>query len=141
MSKTFSGVKKRTNIGKFLFISLAVLILDQASKFIARRYFAYSTNTGAAFSIFQGSADLISWISILMVGVILYFYDEASKNKFSFVGAALMLGGILGNLVDRITLGHVVDFIDLRFWPSFNLADSAAVIGAVLIAVYLIKKE
>ena len=78
---------------------------------------------------------------LLIIGIIIYYYDKIPKNKYAEISAALILGGAVGNLIDRVLRGHVIDFIDLRIWPSFNIADTAISIGAIGLILYLIKKK
>jgi len=103
-------------------------------------HMTYILNTGAAFGIFKGMNLLLIWISIIIIGAILYNYDKIPKDTVPQIGFALIIGGAIGNLIDRIFLGHVIDFIDFRIWPAFNIADSAISIGAVLLIIYYWKK-
>jgi len=124
-----------------IFIALAVLAVDQLTKLMIRlfvetriditRFLAitYAKNTGAGFSILTGNNILLAILSIVIIGVIIYYFPRFSGREQIF--AAIIIGGASGNVVDRILLGHVVDFIYLSFWPTFNIADSAIVIGAI----------
>jgi len=138
----------------FLLIALTVVILDQISKMIVQAlmskgqsiavlkgvfHITYTTNTGAAFSILQGYSGLLVWISVMAIGAIIYFYDRLDKKEFILV--AFVLGGIIGNLIDRISYGHVIDFIDFRIWPVFNIADSAVTVGVILLVYYWLRKK
>jgi signal peptidase II len=99
----------------------------------------YVRNTGAAFSLFPGYSFYLLLISLLAVGVIIYFHRHIShKDYFLQVALAFILGGSLGNLVDRFSRGYVVDYIDFGFWPVFNLADIMINVGVVLLAYRLI---
>jgi signal peptidase II len=96
-------------------------------------------NTGAAFGIFPGASWLFTAISVLVVVAILVFYRQfAIHHVLVRLSLGLQLGGALGNLVDRLTRGYVVDFIDFHFWPVFNVADSSLFIGVVILAFYLL---
>jgi signal peptidase II len=97
----------------------------------------YTSNTGAAFGFFRAGSIFFAVIAALVsVGIIAY-YRRASDSPLSVRTAlGLILGGAIGNLIDRVRLGYVVDFIDLRFWPVFNLADSAIVLGVSLLFVH-----
>lgn len=98
-------------------------------------------NAGAAFS-FLGDASgwqrwFLSGVAFIACAVIIYLLYKHAENKLFCLALSLVLGGALGNLYDRITLGHVVDFLDFYIgdyhWPAFNVADSAICIGAALL--------
>ena len=125
---------------KFILIAFLIVVLDQLTKFIVVNNFDYIQNTGAGFGLFQGNVHILIWISVIVIGLIFYFFDTIPDIKYVFYSVAFILGGTLGNLIDRIRLGYVIDFIDLGFWPAFNLADSAITIGVVGLIYYLIKK-
>jgi len=86
-------------------------------------------NTGAGFGLLQGSTPLLIWLSIIVLGVILYFYERFSRNRSYLICFGLIAGGIIGNLIDRYAYGFVLDFIDVRIWPVFNIADASMTIG------------
>lgn len=89
-------------------------------------------NTGAAFGVLRGLGGvlaLVALVGVVVFAAILLRHPPA----WAGVGAALVCGGALGNLSDRIFRGSVVDFVDFRFWPAFNVADSAITIGAVVL--------
>ena len=87
---------------------------------------------GAAFGLFKGQQLLFILVSLFVI--ILIFYH---MKKYESYALGLILGGTIGNLIDRIFLGYVVDFINLKFWPVFNLADTATTIGLIwLIWIY-----
>jgi signal peptidase II len=138
-------------------IAAAVLALDQLTKWLVLRYLPYYqpwnpidflrpivtlihiTNTGAAFGIFQGANTLFSIISMIVIAAIVLYYRRVPADQtLVLVSIGLQLGGATGNLVDRLFRGHVIDFIDFHFWPVFNVADSAIVIGVVILAYYLL---
>ncbi|MDD2469359.1 MAG: signal peptidase II [Bacilli bacterium] len=107
-------------------------------------YFTYVENTGAAWGIFAGARWLLVTISILAIyAIIKYFLLDETITKIEFVGYILLLGGIIGNLIDRVLYGYVIDYIDIRIgsyhYPVFNLADMVVVIGAGLIIIHLIR--
>ena len=101
-------------------------------------------NTGAAFGLFTNLTFLLTLIAIVGLIVILFFYRYLSPYSIlGTVALGLVFGGALGNLVDRISLGYVTDFIRFRFWddvywPVFNIADSAITIGIIVLALFLI---
>jgi signal peptidase II len=101
--------------------------------------FRYTTNPGGAFGLFGGIPWLFVTISLVVVGAIVLASRHLPTTS-SAVGLGLVLGGAIGNLIDRAIRGpgfsgEVVDFIDLQVWPIFNLADSAIVIGAGILLV------
>ncbi len=136
-----------------LFVTAAaVFALDRVTKVWAARALAdrpidlipgaltlrYTTNSGGAFSLGQRTPWLFAGATLIVSGLIVLTAFR-SRNARSALGLGLVLGGALGNLADRALRGpglsgHVVDFIDLHWWPVFNVADSAIVIGAVLLA-------
>ena len=135
---------------------LAVFILDQLSKFFVLRQLSYSeslpvlppffhltlvANTGVAFGLFRGNSDLFVVVGI---AILFWIYRFLRKNRVTDrwvrVGLGLVAGGALGNLVDRIRFGHVVDFLDFRVWPVFNIADSCIFIGTVLFIITCFRK-
>lgn len=101
-------------------------------------HLTYVQNTGAAFSLLKGRVFFFVVVSFAVIAVIVYYLIRLPKEKklFKFT-LALVLGGAFGNLVDRLRFGYVVDFIDFRIWPVFNVADSSVVIG-VLLLLYLV---
>ncbi len=136
--------------------ALAVFILDQVTKYLALLYVApagrggikvlglplyltYVTNTGAAFGILRDQGLLLTFVAVLVIALTVYMERRGTPGGLWLRTAlGLQLGGALGNLVDRLRLGYVVDFIDLRWWPVFNLADSAIVIGVVAVVALML---
>ncbi len=100
----------------------------------------YWRNTGVAFGLFQNNSNLFQWVALLItLGAIYAYVRHLPNNKLLVqVSMGLILGGALGNVIDRIRLGYVVDFIQVGWWPIFNLADSAITVGATLLGVYLL---
>ena len=102
----------------------------------------YVKNTGAAWSILSSNTWIVTAISILIIiGIIFYIYKYASKNKLEVIALSMILGGAMGNLIDRIMNGYVVDFLDFNLfgwnYPIFNLADTFIVIGVILYIIYV----
>ena len=136
-------------------ISFFVILLDQLTKYLTSRYMqlnqsiplinkilhlTYIQNTGAGFGILKGWNTLLIFISLIVIGIILFNLDKIIKEKSIYLPIALVLGGAVGNLIDRAFFGYVIDFIDFRIWPAFNVADSAITIGAIWLIFYLWKK-
>ena len=112
---------------------------------------SYATNRGVAFSLFADSQFDIRWILsavslIAALFVLSYFRRVPPDKPLLNVSLALLMAGIVGNMIDRVRLGEVVDFIELHWrdlysWPTFNIADSAICIGAVLLALEMLREE
>ncbi|PTS85336.1 signal peptidase II [Pseudomonas sp. HMWF032] len=150
----------------WLWLSLLVFVVDQASKFwfdnnlsmyqqivIIPDYFSWTLayNTGAAFSFLADAAGWQRWffaaIAVVVSGVLVVWLKRLKSDEtWLAVALALVLGGALGNLVDRVVFGHVVDFILLHwhqqwYFPAFNVADMAITGGAILLALDMFKSE
>jgi signal peptidase II len=137
-----------------LVIALAVIGLDQLTKYLIRANMelgesipntgiirlTYVTNTGGAFGIFANQTFLLALAAIIGIAVFLvYLRYIPLKSRLLKIGLGLDLGGAIGNLIDRLRLERkVTDFIDIGPWPVFNVADSAIVVGTILIAYYLL---
>ena len=101
-------------------------------------------NTGSAFGLFQDQSFALSILALVCVAALL-LYNFVYYRRFPFsnnwlgtVALGLVLGGVIGNLTDRLLFGAVTDFIDIGIWPSFNVADSAAVVGVILFVYTLL---
>ena len=152
--------------GVFLILSALVLTLDQAAKAWATQSLqpigsldiipslfrlSYARNRGVAFSLFADSPFNMQWllagISLAAaVAVAVYLSRTGASHSRLNLALALLLAGITGNLIDRIRLGEVVDFLDFHLadrvtWPTFNVADAAICIGAAILAVDLLRDE
>ncbi|MEM1243689.1 MAG: signal peptidase II [Pseudomonadota bacterium] len=144
----------------WLFISLFIIIADQITKIIALAHLSYATpvavmpfvnltlafNKGAAFSMLGQAGGWQLWffscVAIAVsVGLGIYLYHLPKKGWLTKLAIALIIGGALGNVVDRVLRGYVIDFIDVYVkqwhWPVFNVADSAITIGAILFIITL----
>lgn len=142
-------------MGRFWLTVLGTLLLDQISKLLVVQLLArkvtivpgflvlrYVGNPGAAFGFFANYTLFLAVLITLTLGLAtLAGYNKLKAAAVHWQwGAGLLFGGALGNLIDRLRFGHVVDFIDLGFWPVFNIADTAIVLGAVFIALGLLKE-
>lgn len=139
---------------RYLWISVLVIVADQATKWIANTQLEYhqpvpvlpyfewflSYNTGAAFSFLAGAGGWQRWFFMalaIVISIVLLFWIRGLKahEKLTAVSLCLILGGAIGNVIDRILLGHVIDFIQVWLgsypWPAFNIADSAIFVGAM----------
>lgn len=138
-------------------IALLIVFLDQLTKILIKKNFqlsesipiiknifhlTYVTNTGSAFGLFKGYNIFFGFFSIIVIVVIFYYIRKKIKENETLLQFAvgLLLGGTLGNFIDRIIYGHVIDFIDFRIWPVFNIADSAVTISVGLLIILLWKR-
>lgn len=144
-----------TNV--YFFISaVCILILDQVTKYIIIEklpinssievidgffYITHVKNSGAAFGLFQDSTRTLTIISIVAIVLIIILKIMLKLNyAFYNVSLGLILGGALGNLIDRYFVGEVTDFINFTFWPVFNIADSFIIIGFCLIIILIFRE-
>jgi len=150
----------------FFLTAVLVILLDQVTKFYVVSHFqlheslpvidgffnlTYIRNPGAAFGFLAGASPVFrglffTAVTLIAVSLILYYLVKNLVSNLSLViPLALILAGALGNLVDRIRFGEVVDFLDVYIagyhWPAFNVADSAISIGAVFLIVEMIKRR
>lgn len=102
--------------------------------------FTYVQNTGALWSFATGMNGAFIWLSIIAFGLLLYFYDQFTTISAK-IALALVFAGLWGNLLDRLTQGFVVDFIDLGWWPVFNIADSAIVVAVCVLLLEQLRKK
>ncbi len=134
---------------EFVIASGFVVILDQIMKALVGSVnwdFGFLKihlikNTGAGFGILQGRTGWLAVISLIVAVLMIYFYKEVGESKLEQVSYAMFFGGVVGNLIDRVLRGFVIDFIDLGWWPVFNVADIAIVIGAIGLVIYSFKKK
>ncbi len=158
MPKVNSLRGKWQNAAFFLTV-LLVVAADQLSKVGIRSNLAvgeslfekgpfrltHIQNTGAAFGLFQDQSFLLMIVAVIGVVVILAFtllihrHFPFLNNRRSKLALGLILGGTIGNLIDRLHLGYVTDFIDIGIWPVFNVADSAVTVGVMLFAYSLLR--
>ena len=109
-------------------------------------YLTYINNDGAAFSILVGKRILLILVAILVIIMLIHYIKKNNiQNKLEIVSLALIIGGSLGNLIDRVVRGYVIDFLDFKIFnynfPIFNLADTFIVIGVFLLLLKEIRKE
>jgi signal peptidase II len=102
-------------------------------------HFEHVTNTGAAFSILQNQGVFLIVTSLIGLGaIVLYFAYPPFHHPLLRVAFGMQLGGAIGNLLDRMRLGSVTDFIKFRYYPTFNVADSCIVVGVLILAWFLL---
>jgi signal peptidase II len=132
----------------------AAVVADQATKHIVATQLAlddsvhvlgpfsihHVQNSGIAFGLFAGATSLVTALTALAIGWMLVFFARSgSRHPILPVALGLLIGGSASNLVDRIRLGHVTDFLDFRYWPAFNLADTFICVGvAILFATVML---
>ena len=122
-------------VKRVFLIAFFIVLIDQLSKFIIKNYFNFTKNYGAAFGLLQGYRWLFILIALVVIALCVYY---AKKNLISI---AFILGGTIGNLIDRISYSYIIDFIDLKIWPSFNVADFFSTLGVILLIIYFMKKK
>lgn len=138
-----------------IILSIIFLIIDQITKIlvvnslvpgenieIIKNIFSiiYTNNTGAAFSILLGKRIFLIVVAILIIGILLYYIKKNKVDgKLNIIAFSLIIGGSLGNLIDRIVRGYVVDFISIKLgsynFPIFNIADTLIVVGVFLLLI------
>jgi signal peptidase II len=142
----------------YLLISIGVIILDQFSKYLALEYLTkvetipliesvfhltFRQNTGAAFSILRNNLNfliILTGVVILVMGYLFYRMIKDKQHMMMLVGLSFMFGGAIGNFIDRVRLGYVVDYFDFRLinFAVFNVGDSFIVVGSILMGIYLV---
>lgn len=136
--------------------AIAIIILDQLSKFLVKINFSlnesvpvigdifhltYIHNFGAGFGILQNQRSLLVIISIAVAAFIFYYAKKVKEEeRLLQLLLGFVLGGTIGNLIDRIFFGYVADFFDFMIWPIFNIADSFVTIGIIGLVVYFWRK-
>ncbi|MBI4981586.1 MAG: signal peptidase II [Candidatus Omnitrophica bacterium] len=139
-----------------VFIVIAILFLDQVSKFLVTKnlflgqsivvikgifHLSLVHNRGAAFGLLKNQVPLFVVTSIIAVFLIFLELKKRKQVLIYEVSLALVLAGALGNLIDRAIYGYVIDFLDFRIWPVFNIADSSISIGAVLLGLSILRQK
>lgn len=140
-------------------LSIIFVLLDQASKYSVINYLnkdievinnffylIYTKNNGAAFSILTGKRLFLIIITLLIIGSLIYYIIKNEiSSKIEILAFSLIIGGSLGNLIDRVVRGYVVDFISVKIFgyhfPIFNIADSLICIGVFILLIIQFRKE
>jgi signal peptidase II len=134
-------------------VAIVVVVADQVAKAIVRAdivrgevvevlgplKFTHTHNDGIAFGLAGGGGILVIGLSLVALVALGVFIASAPGRTGTWLAGGLILGGAVGNLIDRVRIGHVTDFILLPHWPAFNLADCAITVGVVLLAWTLIR--
>jgi signal peptidase II len=147
-----------------LIVAALVVALDQGSKYLVTQslpvggvwspfpgptpffQIVYTYNTGATFGLFKDLGPVFIFIALMIVGVLMLYARRLRPDQWLMcVALGLMLGGAIGNLIDRIRLGHVIDFIDVgvgtRRWYTSNLSDVSLVLGVILLGIAMLLEE
>lgn len=140
----------------WLWIAAVVLLLDRITKFYAKKYLAFQLpiavfpgfnltlayNKGAAFSLLNSASGWQTWMFgglavVVTIGIFVWLSRLSSEQRWLAIALTFVMGGALGNVIDRMAYGHVIDFLDVYaygwHWPTFNVADSAICVGAVML--------
>jgi len=139
----------------FFFIIIFITIVDQIIKFfieanlfnrsveIIDNIFSltYLQNYGAAWGIFSDNNWLLEIITPILIICILFYFYKNKSDKFAVMTGSFIVGGAIGNYIDRLVRGYVVDYIDFKIWPVFNFADICIVLGCILFCINLFIKE
>lgn len=141
----------RNNYSFFGLIAV-VIVLDQCAKYLIQSYvqqeivliprilsLTHLMNTGASFGIFRGMNAFLTVLGLLVIAFLFYYLSKHPSERH--VPFALVIGGAISNVFDRIARGFVIDFIQIPFWPSFNIADSAITIGVIAIIMYSLQTK
>ena len=156
-------LKKQVRDYIFLFtIAITIVLLDQITKTIVRQnlefsqmvipfgfdwlypyfYIVHWYNTGAAFGMFQDFSIVFTVLAIIVSVLIIYYFPKISKEDWHLrLALGMQLGGAIGNLIDRVTIGHVTDFIAVGSFPVFNIADASISLGVAVLILGMWLKE
>jgi signal peptidase II len=163
MVKVSRAIMLKPSFNNWLLLAAVIIVLDQITKLIVDNTMFYGQvipvmpsfnivlayNKGAAFSLLANAGGwqrlFFSTIAVVASVGIIWVLRKHHQNRLMSLSLSLILGGALGNLIDRIAYGHVVDFIQVfystYYWPAFNIADSAITVGAVLMVLDSMKKQ
>ena len=140
----------RTTVALAGLTAIAVLVVDQAAKVAVRAslqpgeerevlgsvvQLTYVRNTGVAFGQLSGSGALVALLVAAAVGLLLWYFLTHLETPWIWLPAGMVVGGALGNVIDRVGQGAVTDYVKLPGWPSFNVADVAITVGVVLMVL------
>ncbi|MDA0180780.1 signal peptidase II [Solirubrobacter phytolaccae] len=141
-------------VARAALVAAGVVALDQLTKAIVRSEIEYpfekhdlvlglklvhTHNTGVAFSMFSGGGAVVVLIALVALAALLGFFFTHLKTRLVWLPTGMLLGGAVGNLIDRIRLGWVTDFIKIPHWPAFNVADIAVTLG-VIVLIFVLEK-
>jgi signal peptidase II len=148
-----AGIWQWTGLGT---VALAAVLADQVTKHIVTTTMALDAsvrvvgplsihhvqNSGIAFGLFASATAVVTVVtSVAVMWMLVYFARSGARHPVLPAALGLLIGGSVSNLVDRIRLHHVTDFIDLKWWPAFNLADSFIVVGVAILVAALVAAD
>jgi len=158
-----TGIKRMTEIRKsivmmrlMLTITILSAFIDQLSKLLVRRavstkgimrviegwlYLTYAENTGMAFGMLRGWNHVFVFIKVFTIVFILAYHKQFRSTGWMKISLGLLMGGTLGNLVDRAIFGYVTDFISVRWLPSFNIADVCIYVGVTMLVIEMFRRN
>lgn len=156
MESNAAGVSRRSIIVAAIIIP-SVIVLDQLTKWVIwNTYgpagdlledefaggllrFHFVRNTGSAFGLFQGQTSILTFATFIAIGfLVIFFLRNARESALVALALSLLVGGAVGNLIDRLRLGYVIDWIKLPNWPTFNVADSSITVGVIILFAAII---
>lgn len=159
MENTAASISRRSLLVAAITIP-SVIVLDQLSKWliwntygpagdlIEDEYlgglltFHFVRNTGSAFGLFQGQTGILTVATFLAIGfLVVFFIRNARESALVALALSLLVGGAIGNLIDRMRLGYVIDWIKLPNWPTFNVADSSITVGVILLFAAILYQD
>lgn len=154
--KPTSTLRQKSAFPTIIGLAAVVFALDQATKYLVVKHIPFReswslfpafsklfkltfiSNTGAAFGMFPQLGTIFMLVAVLVIaGIVLFHNHLPTENIWIRLSLGLQLGGAMGNLLDRILRGFVVDFVDIGFWPIFNIADLSIVLGVTILAYHL----
>jgi signal peptidase II len=153
-----SGAERSLAASAYQWIALGVIALtalagDQLTKFIVSERLSLGDsvhivgpfsihhvhNSGIAFGLFSNATPIVTALTAIAVGwMLLFFARSGARHPILPIALGLLIGGAASNLLDRVRLGHVTDFLDVEFWPAFNLADTFIVLGVLILLAALL---
>ena len=151
-----SSASRSLAAGAWQWAALVLVVADQATKQLVASTLPlgdqtaevgpfsihHVQNSGIAFGLFPTATTIVIVVTAIAVGwMVAFFARSGARHPVLPVGLGLVIGGSVSNLVDRIRLGHVTDFLDLTFWPAFNLADTFIVVGVVVLLAALVASD
>ena len=136
-------------------VAVAVVLLDQITKAIVRGDVAVGTgnrvtsffaivhvrNDGVAFSAFGGQPWVVVCLIVVALAALLWYFSRHADKPLVWLATGLLVGGALGNIVDRVAAGSVTDFLKISHWPAFNVADIAINVGVVVLVIALLRED